>query len=142
MWRKTEHNTKQNQASGTTLISSTTMMKGNVIFEGTMHIEGKVQGNISSEGVLLTLSPGGCVEGDICVPSIQINGQVIGNVYCSGNLKLAEKAVITGSVYYNIIEIAKGAEVNQMEVHGRLESTGNMEVLPAANQQCSDPGAC
>ena len=61
---------------------------------------------------MFTLSQSGCVDGDICVPSIQINGTVRGNVYCSKHLELAEKAVITGSVFYNVIEMAKGAEVN------------------------------
>lgn len=99
-----------------TLIGQQTEIKGDIIFSGGLHIDGKVEGNISarkeeSEGVL-TLSEQGSIKGDVRVPNIILNGTVEGNVYAEAYLELAIHARITGNVSYNVIEMTKGAEVN------------------------------
>ncbi len=141
MWGRTNKSRKNHDhKSGTTLISKATQIRGEIAFEGVMHIEGKIQGNIRAEQGLLTLTETGWVEGDICVPRIQINGTVIGNVYCSEHLELAEKAVVTGSVFYNMIEMARGAEVNgSLEHHGnRLSESNSLLDNTAVNHLPSD----
>lgn len=114
-------------------------IQGEVKFEGTLHIEGQVKGNISSDQGLLTLSRSSCVEGDICVASIRINGIVKGNVYCSKHLLLSEKAIITGNVYYNAIEMAKGAEVNGNLEH--LDSSVLQQAVPIDDLAIEDSGS-
>lgn len=102
------------------MIGKDTEINGNIMFQGGLHIDGKVVGDILSsvDGVNgLTISELGCVEGDIRVQNIVINGEIIGNVYSSCHLELAAKANITGSVYYNLLEIARGAEINGSLVH-------------------------
>lgn len=96
----------------TTLISSDTAIQGNVKFTGVMHLEGAVQGNITSEDGLLAVAKSGDVEGDIHAPRIVIDGTVRGNVYASEHLELVSGAVIEGNVFYQVIEMAKGAQVN------------------------------
>ena len=46
-----------------------------------------------------------------------LNGSVQGDVYASEHIELAPNARITGNVYYNLIEMAMGAEVNGNLVH-------------------------
>ena len=52
------------------------------------------------------------MSGEIRVPKATINGNVEGDIHTSERLELAEKAVIDGDVYYNLIEMAVGAKVN------------------------------
>ena len=52
------------------------------------------------------------VQGEISVPSIIINGLVEGDVYSSQHIELAAKATVVGNVYYNLIEMVMGSEVN------------------------------
>jgi cytoskeletal protein CcmA (bactofilin family) len=46
-----------------------------------------------------------------------LNGEIVGDVYGSTRVELAPKSRIKGSVYYNLIEMAIGAEVNGGLVH-------------------------
>jgi cytoskeletal protein CcmA (bactofilin family) len=49
--------------------------------------------------------------GNINVPNIVINGRVEGDVHAFGHVELAEKAQITGTIYYQSIEMIKGAVI-------------------------------
>ena len=106
------------QLDQTTLISAGTTVTGDIAFAGTTHIEGTVNGNISAEEGLLTIAHSGRVEGDIRAPKVLIDGHVRGNVYAEQHLELASRAVITGNVFYSVIEMEKGSQVNgSLEYH-------------------------
>ncbi len=103
-----------------TVIGIDTEITGDINFKGGMHIDGKVIGNISGEeGSLsaITVSDQGVIEGDIKVDSIILNGTVIGDVYGEERVELASEARVTGTVYYHLLEMAMGAEVNGQLVH-------------------------
>ena len=99
----------------TTLISSDTVITGDIRFSGMLDIEGLVQGNIVAEpgkDALVRVIDKGRVEGEIRAPSVVVNGAVEGNVYSTRHLELAAKARVKGNVYYALVEMAAGAEVN------------------------------
>lgn len=103
-----------------TLIGSHTEIRGDVIFTGGLHIDGKVIGNVIAEsgsGSVISLSEQGVIEGEVHVPNVVVNGSVIGDVYSDTHIELAEKARIKGNVYYSYIEMARGSEVNGSLVH-------------------------
>ncbi len=100
-----------------TLVSEVTEIRGDVIFRGSMHVEGRVLGNIQAHDGSLRLAEGSMVEGDIHVADVAINGTVKGDVFVAGKLELSSKADITGNVYYNMIEMALGAQVNGVLEH-------------------------
>jgi len=103
-----------------TLIGHGTEFKGDVIFSGGLHVDGKISGNVmveeGSEAILI-LSEFGEIEGEVKVPNIVSNGKITGNVYSSSRVELAPKSCITGKVYYNLLEMAIGAEVNGGLIH-------------------------
>ena len=108
-----------------TLVGVNSEIIGDLKFSGGIHIEGKIKGNITAENnshSLLDLSDKGSIEGDIRAPFIVLNGSVIGNIYCNENIQLSTKACITGDVYYNLIEIATGAQVNGKLLHTQIEN--------------------
>mgnify|MGYP006091989619 FL=1 len=103
-----------------TLISRTTEIVGDIHFSGELLIEGKVKGNIYAEDdsdALIRVAEKGSVEGEICVPSAVINGVVQGDVRSSKHIELAAKAAVVGNVYYNLIEMVMGSEVNGNLMH-------------------------
>ena len=51
------------------------------------------------------------------VANILLNGTVVGDIYGSQRVELAEKARVDGTVYYNLLEMAMGAEVNGKLTH-------------------------
>jgi len=83
-------------------------------------VDGVIQGNVIAEGEgrsVLILSEHGRIEGEVRVPQVVLNGTVIGDVHASERIELASKARVTGNVYYSLIEMAIGAEVNGSLVH-------------------------
>lgn len=103
-----------------TVIGAGTRIDGDVGFSGGLHVDGYVAGCVRGEQETLsalTLSEQGTIEGDIEVPHIILNGTVIGDVYASRRVELAPKAKVTGTVYYNLLEMAMGAEVNGQLIH-------------------------
>ncbi|MCG8324142.1 MAG: polymer-forming cytoskeletal protein [Thiotrichales bacterium] len=104
-----------------TLISRQTEIQGDVKFSDGMYIEGTIKGNVIAEddNSLLILNENGTIEGEVKVPFVKLNGVVIGDVYVSQHVELMSKSRITGNVYYNLIEMAIGAEVNGKLVHSQ-----------------------
>lgn len=103
-----------------TLIGQHTEIRGDVVFSGGLHVDGTVKGNVVAEGgaeSVLSLSERGTIEGEVRVPNTMINGAVIGDVYAENHVELAPQARVKGNVYYSLIEMAMGAEVNGNLVH-------------------------
>jgi cytoskeletal protein CcmA (bactofilin family) len=103
-----------------TVVGTGTQISGNVAFAGGLHVDGIITGDVHADGAesaALTLSEGGTIEGEVRVPNIVINGTVIGDVYGTNRVELAPNAKVTGTVYYHLLEMAMGAEVNGRLVH-------------------------
>lgn len=103
-----------------TLVGQGTEINGNLEFTGGLHVDGKIIGNVTAEegsSAILILSEFGRIEGEVKVPNMVLNGEIVGDVYGSTRVELAPKSRIKGSVYYNLIEMAIGAEVNGGLVH-------------------------
>jgi cytoskeletal protein CcmA (bactofilin family) len=111
---------KQKNTKIDSLVGRHTEVHGDVKYSGGLHIDGRVKGNVIAQGdgkSILSISEEGVIEGDVHVANIILNGQVIGNVYASERVELAPNARVTGNVYYNLIEMAMGSEVNGNLVH-------------------------
>lgn len=103
-----------------TLIGQNTEIRGDVRFAGGLHVDGTIRGNIIAEqeaGSVLSLSERGLIEGEVRVPNLVLNGCVNGDVYASEHVQLAANARVKGNVYYKVIEMARGAEVNGSLIH-------------------------
>ena len=114
-----------------TLIGRGTEIKGSLVFTGGLHVDGKIVGNVEAEegsDAILILSEFGRIEGEVKVPNMVLNGEVVGDVYGSSRLELAPKSRVKGSVYYNLIEISIGSEVNGGLIH-RPSGTRPQRVL-------------
>ena len=102
------------------LIGQNTEIHGDVIFSGGLHVDGTVKGSViaeKGEDSVLTLSERGTIEGEVKVPNVVVNGSVIGDVHATGHVELAALARVHGNVYYSLIEMAMGAEVNGKLMH-------------------------
>ncbi len=105
----------KNSGGGTTLISRDTVVVGDLHFTGSLDVEGLVQGNIvarAGKDATVRVVDHGRVEGEIRAPMVVVNGEVHGDVHSSKHLELAPKARVTGNVYYTLVEMAVGSEVN------------------------------
>jgi len=120
MWGKK----KSNSTKIETLVGTAMEIQGDLIFSGGLHVDGKIIGNVvagEDSHSMLILSDQGQIEGEVRVPFVVLNGQVIGDVYASERVELSRHGQVKGNVYYNLLEMAMGAEVNGNLVHCKDE---------------------
>lgn len=118
-----------------TLISGQTEISGDIRFTGELIVEGRIRGNIYADdesAAVIRVAETGVVEGGIWVPSAVINGLVKGDVHCVKHLELAAKGIIMGDVYYTLIEMVMGSEVNGnlMHIARAQQETGRLAAAP------------
>jgi len=102
------------------LIGAGTSIEGDVNFSGGLRIDGQVKGNVRATGdeaSTLVISEHACIEGEVGVSHVVVNGTVIGPVRSSEFLELQPKARVTGDVEYNSIEMHLGAVVQGRLIH-------------------------
>ncbi len=103
-----------------TLVGSNTKVNGDLNFDGGCHVDGTVKGNVTADpesSSALSVSEDGTVEGGVTVPYVVLHGIVRGDVCASQRVELGPTARVIGNVYYNLIEMAIGAEINGKLVH-------------------------
>lgn len=103
-----------------TLVGANTKLNGDLNFEGGCHIDGTVEGNVSADAdssSALSISEEGNVQGGVTVPYVVLHGIVRGDLYATQRVELGPTARVIGNVYYNLIEMAIGAEINGKLVH-------------------------
>jgi cytoskeletal protein CcmA (bactofilin family) len=103
-----------------TLIGAGTRIIGDVQFAGGFHVDGHVKGYVDApadSGATLSVSDSGVVEGSVAVPNVVLNGTVKGDILAHDRVELGATARVTGNVYYALIEMEMGAEINGKLIH-------------------------
>lgn len=111
---------RKDQTKVDSLIGQHSQVEGDVSFAGRLHVDGTVKGNVAAEAgqeSVLTVSHRGTIEGEVRVPYVYLNGIVRGDVHADKHVEMAPNAKVEGNVYYSLIEMAMGAEVNGKLVH-------------------------
>lgn len=120
-----------------TLIGAGTRIIGDVHFSGGFHVDGHVKGNVDAppdSGATLSVSDGGVVEGAVAVPNVVLNGTVKGDILAHDRVELGATARVTGNVYYGLIEMEMGAEINGKLIHEPRKSTKRSEAETQATE--------
>ncbi|MEM8816111.1 MAG: polymer-forming cytoskeletal protein [Pseudomonadota bacterium] len=108
------------QIIANTIVAMDTRIDGDLHFKGGCHVDGVIHGNVSADpgtGASLSLAEGGTIDGGVTVPHVLLEGIVKGDVFASERVVLGPTARVVGNVYYNLIEMAIGAEINGKLVH-------------------------
>lgn len=118
------------------LIGAGTVISGDIAFTGGLRIDGEVKGNVratdSHEGTLV-ISEHACIEGEITVSHVIINGTVLGPVHATEFLELQPCARVTGDVEYNNVEMHLGAVVQGRLIHQGVVAKGVELKLASSN---------
>jgi cytoskeletal protein CcmA (bactofilin family) len=97
--------------SGTSLIGTGTIIKGDIVSNGDVRIDGKLIGNISG-GAKVLIGAEGVVEGDIEGQQADILGKVTGKIAVSELLNLRGKAFIQGDIKAGKLQIEPSVTFN------------------------------
>lgn len=79
--------------------------------EGTLRVEGTVQGKVIA-GKAVVVGRDGTVKGDIFTQDAVIGGHVTGKVIAESRLELQETSVVDGEIHARRIKLEEGGRVN------------------------------
>ncbi len=111
---------KKKKASIDTLVGCNSRIDGDIRFGGGFHVDGYVKGDvraITESFSIVSVSERGIIEGTVNAPEIMLNGTIKGDVVARNRIVLGPNARVNGNVYYNLIEMSIGAEVNGKLIH-------------------------
>jgi cytoskeletal protein CcmA (bactofilin family) len=90
-----------------TVVGAESSFQGTLRSKGSVRIDGKIEGGVSAEGVIL--GERGEVQGDISARTVVVGGKVTGNIHATESLELLTKAQVFGDLHAPQLLIAEGA---------------------------------
>jgi cytoskeletal protein CcmA (bactofilin family) len=120
-----DHHKFMAEHSGKDILSSDVEIKGTIKFQKELLIDGKVEGEINSEGVL-TIGENADIRGEIKTKSITVYGKVQGNITVNERCELKSKCTLQGDLKAARLIIEEGATFV-----GKSEVTSGMSVTAA-----------
>lgn len=123
----------------TALVAANTEFRGIIQFNGTVRIDGRVEGEIHTEGLLL-IGKDAIIRATVTAGAIVSCGTIIGDVTAKDSIKLLAPAVLRGSVKTPLLSMEEGVRfvgslaVNQDgEGEQALPSVPEQDVAEVAN---------
>ncbi len=115
------------------ILSSDVEIKGSLKFQNELTIDGKIEGEINSSGVL-TVGENAEIKGEIKTKSVTVLGKVHGNITVEERCELKAHAVLHGDLKATRLVIEDGATfVGKSEVTPNKVSMRQPEIVrPAA----------
>ena len=112
--------------SGKDILSSDVEIKGSIKFQKELLIDGKVEGEINSDGVL-TIGENADIRGEIKTKSITVYGKVQGNITVGERCELKSRCTLQGDLKAARLVIEEGATfIGKSEVtSGKVQAGAN-----------------
>ena len=99
------------------VLSSDVEIKGNLKFSGELTLEGKLEGEITTDGIL-HLGETGAINGNLNVNSVVVRGKINGNIIAKDKIEIKSKAEVFGDVRAAKLVIEEGVTfVGKTEVN-------------------------
>ncbi len=119
----------------TSVISEQCQFHGTLDLQGSIRIDGTLEGNIDN-AKLVTISKTGIMKGDIAAKGAVIIGKIEGDI-CVEELEILADANIKGNIRTKTILIEKGAKVNATVtvVTGEEEEPEGEDILEAKTEK-------
>lgn len=109
------------------IISSDMDMLGNIISDGTVDVDGRIEGNIKAGQ--LTIRENGRITGDVHADVVHVYGQVKGLIKAK-DVQLFASARVEGTIMHESLSIEDGAFVD-----GKFKRTDRMALEEARSNQ-------
>ncbi len=103
---------KNRQEAISTFIGPETAIKGRVTFEGTIRVDGRLEGEIHSGQGVLIVGESARLEAQISVGTAVIRGQVTGTVQAGDKIEIYKPAKVVGDIKAPVVSIDSGVMFN------------------------------
>lgn len=99
-----------------------TRFKGVVTYEGTVRVDGHIEGEIVSSGTLV-VGESAVIDAEVSVGTLVCGGKITGNVTATEKVQLLNPAVVSGSIKTPALMIEAGVKFNgQCEMKGEART--------------------
>jgi len=106
-----------NTSSSKNVLNSDVEIKGNIKFSGELSLDGKLDGEIHTDGTL-QLGDSAVINGNINAQTVVIRGKVHGNVSVKDKIEIKSKAELFGDIRASKLVIEEGVTyVGKTEVN-------------------------
>lgn len=102
------------------LLSPGMEVNGNIASQGSVRIDGKVEGKVNIKGDLI-IGKQGLVKGEVKAANLQLSGRIEGNVNVSGRFDLTSSGVMVGDIQCSIFTVEEGGQINGKTSMGQGE---------------------
>ncbi len=109
MFNKEKNEISHSEAE--TVIGPSIKVKGNFHGEGSMIIEGSVEGDIKTKN-FLSIGSSSIIIANITAENAKISGNINGNLTITNHTEITSTAKIRGDIKTNSISIENGAKIN------------------------------
>ena len=108
MWtRRKNEATANHRDVDLSLLGKNARFKGTIMFEGTARIDGRLEGDISTDGTLV-IGEEAVVEGNIVARTVICAGNITGDIDASERVELVAPAVVTGRIKAPRLSLQEG----------------------------------
>lgn len=116
----------RNTAPGYSIIDDRMTIRGEIETDGTVRVEGKIEGSMHRAGTMIVTSHGGVI-GDVEAGDVMVSGTIHGNVHASGRVEIEAGAAVHGQIRANSMQLHEGATI-----HGQVSIGATPAALPPA----------
>lgn len=95
---------------GYSVLDANVVVRGDIETEGTLRIDGRLEGNVL-RAASVVIGSGGSVVGDVHTHELVIGGSVHGNVTVERRVELESTALVVGDIAADAILIHEGGKV-------------------------------
>lgn len=129
-------------ADKTTILKEDASFEGKLMFEGNVQVDGKFKGEIFSSGDL-SVGSSGFLEGDIEIGTINILGEVRGNIKAGRKIIINAPAVVRGDIAAPSLIIEEGAvfegscsmgDVKDKSFKSKMQTDNVLDLAKTADQ--------
>jgi cytoskeletal protein CcmA (bactofilin family) len=117
-------------SSISTFLGSDSSIEGTIEFQGTIRLDGRAKGKISSNGGTLIVGEEAVIHADIIAGTIIVMGEVSGTINATERLEVYPPGRVNGDVQAAIISIEPG---------GILNGNCSMKVQTTSTKKVSAP---
>jgi cytoskeletal protein CcmA (bactofilin family) len=126
-----------NPATAKNTLAADVEIKGSIKFQNDLTVDGKIEGEILSNGVL-TVGENAEIRGEIKTKSVTVFGKVHGNITVEERCELKSRAVLQGDLKAARLVIEEGATfVGKSEVTPNRVSMKQPEIVRAPEQRAA-----
>lgn len=116
------------------IIGKDLFIQGELKGEGTIRIDGRVEGNIFLEkGVIVGEHAN--ILGDVKSENLIVYGKLTGNILCK-SIQIKSSGIIKGDIHTDVVLIETGGKYNgQLHMHENSDAEGVLKTLPTTETE-------